>query len=156
MRRFACVPAGVLLCVLALGSDTPTEYDGRTKMSNPLQGRWRHVQLVVAGEAGGKIICTAPEWADLEFQDEKYAWNWGDGYSRLTSSMGICTLDPSVSPRRLDLTDLTGQAAGETRRCIYRIDGDTLEIASTTGHPADRPGKFEGGLTTYTLKRIKK
>ena len=156
MRQFVYLPAGVLLCVTALGSDSPKEYDGRTQVPNPLQGRWRPLKVEVADKKGGKIICVGPEWADVVFKDEKYVWGWGDQYSRLTASQGICTFDCSRSPGRLDLADTTGAAAGETRRCIYRFDGETLEIASTTGEPANRPESFAGGVTVYTLKRAKK
>ena len=156
MRRFVRLLAVVLLGVTALGSDSPTEYDGRTQLTNPLQGRWRFLKLVVADKGGGAIICTGPEWADVVFKEERYSWGWGDGYSRLTSSQGICTLDPGKRPGRLDLTDTTGAAAGVTRRCIYRFDGETLEIASTTSDPAHRPESFAGGVTIYTLKRAKK
>jgi uncharacterized protein (TIGR03067 family) len=154
MRRTIFL-AGVLLGVAALGSDSPREHDGRTEVPNPLNGRWRPLKFEVTDKRGGKIIGNAPAWADVVFQDERYSWNWGDGYSRLTASRGICTLDPGKSPGHLDLADLTGQAAGVTRRCIYRLDGETLEIASTTGDPADRPESFEGPVTTYTLKRAK-
>ncbi len=154
MRRTILLLAGVLLSAVALGSDSPKEYDGRTQV-NPLQGKWRPLKLEVTDKTGGKIICTAPEWADVVFKDERYIWGWGDGYSRLTSSRGICTLDASKSPGHLDLTDTTGPVAGVTRRCIYRINGETLEIASTTGQPANRPESFAGPVTTYTLKRVK-
>ena len=154
MRRFVCLLAGVLLCATALGSDPPKEYDERTQ-ENPLQGKWRPLKVEVNDKAGGKIICTAPETADVVFQDGRYVWGWGDGYSRLASSQGSCTLDLSKRRGRLDLTDTTGPTAGVTRRCIYRIDGETLEIASTTDHPADRPASFEGPVTIYTLKRAK-
>lgn len=103
-----------------------------------------------------KNNCNGPEWADIVFQDERYIWGWGDGYARLTSSQGICRHDVSKRPGRLDLTDTTGQLAGVTRRCIYLIDGETLEIASTTDQPANRPESFEGHVMIYTLKRAKK
>jgi uncharacterized protein (TIGR03067 family) len=156
MRRSVCLLTGVLLGGMALGSDSPTEYDGRIQVSNPLQGRWRPLKLVVADKGGGAIICAGPAWADVVFQEERYLWGWGDGYSRLTASQGTCRLDPSKRPGHLDLTDTTGAAAGVTRRCIYRFDGETLEIASTTGDPAHRPESFEGPVTIYTLKRAKK
>jgi uncharacterized protein (TIGR03067 family) len=155
MRRTVFVLCAVLLCVVAMGSDSPREYDGLAQELNPLQGKWRALKVEVADKTGGKIICTAPEWADVIFEDERYSWGWGDGYSRLTSSRGTCTFDFSKSPGRLDLTDLTGQAAGVTRRCNYRIDGETLQIVSTTGHPDFRPETFDGPVTIYTLKREK-
>jgi uncharacterized protein (TIGR03067 family) len=155
MRRTVLLLAGVLLAVVAMGSDSPREYDDQTTVVEPLVGKWRPLKVEVTDKAGGKIICTAPETADVVFKDERYIWGWGDGYSRLTSSRGICTLDVSKSPGHLDLTDMTGPVAGVTRRCIYRIDGETLEIASTTDHPANRPESFEGHVTIYTLKRLK-
>jgi uncharacterized protein (TIGR03067 family) len=156
MRRFVYLLAVALLCVVALGSDSPTEYDGRTQVSNPLQGKWRPLKFEVTDNRGGKIIGNGPAWADVVFQDERYSWGWRDGYARLTASRGICTIDPGKRPGHLDLTDLTGQDAGVTRRCIYRLDGETLEIATTTGDPAHRPESFEAPVTTYTLKRVKK
>jgi uncharacterized protein (TIGR03067 family) len=156
MRRFVCSLAGVLFCVVALGSGPPKEYDGRTQVLSPLEGRWRPLKLEVTDKKGGKIICAGPAWADVVFQGKRYIWGWGDGYSRLTSSRGTCALDFSKSPGRLDLTDTIGAHAGVTRRCIYRADGETLRIASTTGQPANRPTSFDGPVTIYTLKRAKK
>jgi uncharacterized protein (TIGR03067 family) len=146
----------VLLAVAAAGSDSPKEYDGRIQVQNPLQGDWRFLKLEMTDKTGGKIICAAPEWANVLFEEERYLWGWGDGYSRLTSSRGICELDPSKGPAHLDLTDRTGAHAGVTRRCIYRLDGETLQIASRTGDPDIRPTSFEGPVTIYTLKRAKK
>jgi uncharacterized protein (TIGR03067 family) len=154
MRRTILL-AGVLLGVAALGSDSPKEYDGRTEVPNPLNGKWRPLKFEVTDKRGGKIIGKGPAWADVVFHDERYSWGWRDGYARLTASRGICTLDPGKRPGHLDLTDLTGQDAGVTRRCIYRLTGETLEIATTTGDPAHRPESFEGSVTIYTLKRAK-
>lgn len=155
MRRTVYILSAVLLCVVVMGSDSPKEYDGRTQVLNPLQGKWRPLKVEVTNKTG-KIICTnGAETADVVFKDERYIWSWADGYSRLTTCRGIYTLDFSKSPGHLDLTDRTGPLAGVTRRCIYRIDGETLEIASTTDHPANRPESFAGHVTIYTLKRVK-
>jgi uncharacterized protein (TIGR03067 family) len=156
MRRTGWLLGGVLLAVAALGSDSPEEYDGRIQVLNPLRGRWRPLKVEVAYTRGGKIICTGDATAEIVFEDNRYLWGWGDQYSRLESSRGVCTVDPSKGPGHLDLTDKTGPLAGTTRRCIYRIDGDTLQIASRTEHPDLRPESFEGPLTIYTLKREKK
>jgi len=155
MRRMGWFLGGVLLAVVAVGSDSPKDYNGRVQVVNPLQGKWRFLKLEMTNINGGKIICTAPAWADVVFQDERYVWGWGDQYSRLTSSQGICTFDPGKNPEHLDLTDRTGALAGTTRRCIYRFDGETLQIVSRTHHPDIRPTSFEGPVTIYTLKRAK-
>jgi hypothetical protein len=57
MRRFVCLPAGVLLCVMTLGADSRKEYDGRTQVADPLQGKWRPLKVEVANKTG-KIIVT--------------------------------------------------------------------------------------------------
>jgi uncharacterized protein (TIGR03067 family) len=156
MRRTILL-AGVLLGVVALGSDSPKEYDGRIQVQNLLNGKWRPLKLEITDKTGGKIIyINGDKTAAVVFQDARYDWGWGDKYSRLEASRGICTLDSGKSPGHLDLTDTTGPDAGVTRRCIYRIDGETVEIASTTGEPANRPERFEGPVTIYTLKREKK
>lgn len=155
MRRIVCLLAGVLLPILSLGSDTPKGYDGRTQVVNPLNGTWRPLKVEMTSNGGGKIICAGPEWADIVFQDGKYAWNWGDQYYRIESSRGTCTFDPLKNPGHLDLSETAGTYKGVTIRCIYRMDADKLEIASMTGHPEMRPGCFEGPVTVYTLKRKK-
>ncbi|MGH9721340.1 MAG: TIGR03067 domain-containing protein, partial [Bryobacteraceae bacterium] len=54
------------------------------------------------------------------------------------------TLDPSKSPRQIDLVHTEGMHAGKTQLGIYECDGKTLQLSlSAPGRP--RPVNFEPG-----------
>ena len=159
MWRMVLVLAGVLLALVALGSDAPREYDGRAQVLNPLLGKWRPRKFeTITGMSSSAGI--SPAWVEeaaVVFTENGYTWDWEGEYNGHGGTCrGTYTIYPGKVQRQLDLTDSTGPHRGVTRRCVYRIDGETLQIASTTDHPDHRPEGFEGDGTFYTLKRVKK
>jgi uncharacterized protein (TIGR03067 family) len=142
VRRIVWLVAGVLLVVPSLGSDAPKDTDGATE-ADELRGTWQ----IVAAEFKGIRLTAA---GVLIYRDGKY----GPVNSR-GSWAGTYTTDASRKPAHLDQTDSQGEDKGRTRKYIYRVNGDTLQIANTPdGHV--RPKSFdENGICVCTYKRVK-
>jgi uncharacterized protein (TIGR03067 family) len=144
MRRMILL-AGVLLSVVALGSDSPKEYDDRAKVLS-IEGTWRLIQT----EDNGKKNST-PYPEVTTFSNGVLAHNDD-------SSRHKYRIDPTAKPSHLDLLPISGK--GEAERCIYQIDGDTLRIASFLfvfdGEETRRPQGFGGdNVWVATYKRVK-
>jgi uncharacterized protein (TIGR03067 family) len=102
-----------------------------------LQGKWRAVEMQTAGISTPKDVL---EKARLEIKDDKCIWLSGgpvDVKSRLR-------LDPSKSPKEIDLTILDGESKGSTFPGIYALEKGQLRICySHTKDPKDRPQDFK-------------
>jgi len=76
----------------------------------------------------------------------------GDEYA------GTLTLDPSVSPARIDMKFESGPEKGNTNLGIYELDGDSWKICLAT-RGTKRPAKFasppDSGIAVETLVRGK-
>jgi uncharacterized protein (TIGR03067 family) len=70
---------------------------------------------------------------------------------------GTYKTDDSKKPPYLDLTITEGKDKGKTQLGIYKLDGDNLTVAFTTGDNKERPKDFKGGegLEVSVLKRKK-
>jgi uncharacterized protein (TIGR03067 family) len=144
MRRFVCLLAGVLLVVPSLGSDSP-EYDGATEMKG-LEGEWRLTALTVGGhreDAPRKLMATFGRESFVRYYDS------GGVIAR-----GTYTADQSRTPAHLDETIMTGPQAGQVWMNLYRVDGDTLRIASNPG--GTRPRDFGDSHVVETYRRVRK
>ena len=141
------VIGGALLACLALASDDPKDYDGRT-VAATLEGTW----VVKAIEVDGKPSPPA------EFQGSKLIVKG----ERLTlidrgapEEMTFRT-DPGRRPAHLDLTMLDGLRKGKTLQLIYALEGDTLKLGVIPGSNA-RPAEFRTGkgssMRVITLRR---
>jgi len=134
----------VLVVVPLFGSDSPKEYGDRTE-ADELQGIWQTVARESAGvrqaDKGG-VIHT--------FRDGQ-CWN-----CLVADPVGAYRADASHSPARLDRTEFLGGGKVQTWKCIYRRDGDTLRIA-TTSETGRRPQSFDDkDIFIVTYQRIKK
>jgi len=149
MRRFVCLLAGVLLVMPTLGSDTLREYDGEAVWDDGLQGTWQFVEGRSSGEIkilvpGGPVVRT--------FRRGR----WEYRLNGELESEGVYATDTSRNPAYLDETTMAeGQAAGKTRKLLYRIDGDTLRTAISSDG-SERPDRFDESLYIVTWKRVKK
>jgi len=102
-----------------------------------LQGKWRAVEMQTAGIAAPKDVL---EKARLLIKDDEYIWLSGgpvDVKSRIR-------LDPSKSPKEIDIAMLDGPGKGSTFPGIYELEKGQLRIC--TSHTKDRP-------TDFTTKR---
>ncbi len=136
MRRTVLLLAGVLPSVVALGSDSPKEYDNRVKVVDELQGKW---QLT---EFEDKTANRKPGWQCVKtFRSGICMFQWTDGDTIQTRYY----IDTTRKPPHLDM---------DTYKCLYQIDGNTLRIAWRNDQ--QRPQGFkDDGVNINIYERVK-
>lgn len=149
MRSRVPFAAVVALALAApLGADEKADADLKAMV-----GKWK----VQKAELGGKDI--AEHLKELKFEIRaggKYTVEVGE-----EKDDGSFTVDPSKSPKVMDVKPTGGPHKGKTVKAIYKIDGDTFVVCydfdTDTGK---RPEKFESKpdtmLLLITYKREKK
>jgi uncharacterized protein (TIGR03067 family) len=115
-------------------------------------GAWTFASV----EAGGqKMPIEQFEGMTVTFTGDTYAVKKGDQVLQA----GKQKLDPSKSPRAIDVTITEGPNKGATMLGIYEIDGDTLKVCFDE-EGKKRPTQFkspEGSQTFVNVhKRVKK
>jgi uncharacterized protein (TIGR03067 family) len=131
MRRTILL-AGVLLCVVALGSDSPKEYDDRTEYVG-IEGTWREIEF----EQNGK----------KEKPTRQHVLIFPSGSSFMLD-------DPTRNPHHLGRFSQDGPLKGQTIMFLYQIEGDTLRIATTFNDRCPQ-GFNDKGSFVFTYKRVK-
>jgi uncharacterized protein (TIGR03067 family) len=146
MRRTSLLLAGVLLGVVALGSDSPKEYNDATGQGSDLEDSW----LIISNKFNGV--------EDLPFATSVTTYRGGYFSTRYrpgTETGGTYVVDTGPHPAHLDLVKKFDDG-GRISQCIYRIEGDKLWI----GFPQkgdDRPKNFDQkGIDICFYKRAKK
>ena len=121
-----------------------------------LEGAWK----VVGVEADGKKAPPeALEGLSWSFRGAELSCN--DLGNKLEDK-ATAKLDPSRSPKRIDIVGLTGTGKGKTVAGIYKIDNGQLIVCirDTEQPKKGRPEKFattnDSGLCVITFERIKK
>ena len=143
MRRMVLLLAGVLLSTVAMGSDSPKEYDDKTTL-NPLEGSWRLTEYSFRGQTG-----IHPDELVLTYR--------GGFCTNKDSEPRRYCIAPSQTPAHLDWIELSGPSKGETSKFIFQIKGDTLKMACFSGSSKTRPQVFnDDEVVIYTFKRVKK
>jgi uncharacterized protein (TIGR03067 family) len=69
---------------------------------------------------------------------------------------GVVKIDPTVTPKTIDITFTEGPGKGHTQRGIYELDGDTQKICTALAEqprPTEFVSKPGSGLTVQILKR---
>jgi uncharacterized protein (TIGR03067 family) len=115
-----------------------------------LNGTWERVRAV----ADGKEQPAPKEKVTVALKDGKFTVRQGDK----VLAEGAAKVDPTTSPKSLDITPATGEYKGKTLPAIYEVKGDTHRVcAAQPGKP--RPKAFaskEGsGHFLNTYKRVK-
>jgi uncharacterized protein (TIGR03067 family) len=98
-----------------------------------LQGKWRAVEMQTAGISAPMEVL---EKARLEIKGNEWIWLSGgpvNGKARIK-------VDPSKSPKEIDLTILEGESKGSTIPGIYALEKGQLRICYS--HTKDRPKDF--------------
>ena len=100
------------------------------------EGTW----IVTAMEVGGQKV---PEEGFKEmtftFKGKNYEQKVGD----MLVEAGKQDLDPSKTPKLMDITVSEGEAKREKQLAIYEIDGDKAKICAAIHGDKERPSKFE-------------
>jgi uncharacterized protein (TIGR03067 family) len=145
MRRTILLLAGVLLAVAALGSDSPKQYDDKTELAG-IEGTWRRIET----ELGGRKINLGGDVRT--FRNGTYTINWSDS----DMWQGTYHINQTFTPHHFDWIPSRGDYKGQTLKCIYQIDGDTLKIANKIVGEERPQGFNDDGLAVSIYKRVKK
>ena len=111
-----------------------------------LQGTWKRVDAEVEGK---KLPAAELQTTSLTIQKNKYTLNMG-GQVRT----GTLKLDPSKTPKHIDLSSDAGPNKGKILPGIYELDGDVFKYA-LSGPGKDRPTDFTAkpGQSVFVNKR---
>lgn len=132
-----------------LGADDKAEIEKETKK---FQGNW----TIESSEAGGqKIPAEQLKEFLVIYEGDKHTLKFGDKVFQT----GTHKLDPSKSPKAIDMTMTDGPSKGTVMLGIYEIDGDTMKVCFDP-QGKKRPTEFKTDATSgYFLnvhKRVKK
>jgi uncharacterized protein (TIGR03067 family) len=154
MRRHALLALGVGLLVagghlLAAGDKDEAIKKDRKKY----EGTWQVISLEVDGnqsdeEAAKKITV-------INEADGK----WAIEAEGKVVARGTSTIDPTATPKTVDLTVTEGESSGQTALGIYELGDDTRKVCLAQPGQA-RPTEFAApagsGHILAVLKRVKK
>jgi len=126
--------------------------DEAAKESEKLAGTWQTTSAVNEGE---KMPDEQASRIVLVFTGEKFEVSNG-GKSMMK---GTFTIDPSKTPKTIDMKSTSGKHQGKTTPGIYELDGDSLKICMV---PPDeqRPKKLNdtaknGGMFMMCKRKMK-
>jgi uncharacterized protein (TIGR03067 family) len=124
----------VLTVAVLLGAQNPAD-KAATEELNRLAGTWQVVPL--EGSEGNKDAQAAAKKMKITIDGDKYTV-FSEG--KVTQE-GTLRIDPSKTPKTLDMTVTKGGGKGRVVECIYQLDKDTLRLCTAlTGK--GRPDKF--------------
>jgi uncharacterized protein (TIGR03067 family) len=129
-------------------ADAKTDVEKELKM---FEGTWTF-ELVQA--AGKEIPAAEFKGMTVTFTGDKFTVKKGDEVIQAATQK----LDPSKSPKTLDVTVAEGLNKGAVMLGIYEISGDTLKVCFDP-EGKKRPTQFKGasGAQTFVIhKRVKK
>lgn len=143
----------VLAFLAALGLPCFAADDKVAEEDKKFEGTW----VVTAMEFNGnKVPTEAIGEMTFTFKGKTYEQKAGD---RLIEA-GKQDLDPSKTPKHMDITVSDGETKGKKQLAIYEIDGDKLKICAADHDDPARPSKFEtkegSKNMVFELKRKKK
>jgi uncharacterized protein (TIGR03067 family) len=145
MGRTVFVLSIALLCGVAMGSDSPKEYDGRTEVAG-IEGTWRLTEAAVGGRSGFTIVTQV-----IFFRSGLVKIN-----GRGDTERGNYRIDRTPNPLHLDWMPSNGDFKGQTLKFIYQIDGDTLRMARMDSDLSLHPQGFNGeDVLVETYKRVR-
>jgi uncharacterized protein (TIGR03067 family) len=137
MRRY-----GSLLLALVLGGFLTAVYaddqdkDKVAAEDKKFEGTW----VVTAMEGDGqKVPKENFENMTFKFEGKKYTQKNGDDLMEA----GTQDLDPSKTPKQMDIHVTEGETKGKLQLAIYEINGDTCKICAADHGSKERPSKFE-------------
>ncbi len=114
--------AGLVAC-----GDEPKADDVKKEVEK-LQGTWTISKI----ERDGEDLTEQIGGAEVEIEGEKYT------APNIAASF---KLDPSKSPKSIDLSYTEGPAAGKTIKAIYKLEGETLTICRAMSAESECPDR---------------
>ena len=146
-----------MLCTLVITASggTGTRAGDKADVEKELK-KFHGVWTFASVEAGGKKAPAADfQGMTVTFAGDKYTVKKGDEVIQV----GRQKLDPSRSPKTIDVTVTEGLNKGAVMLGIYEIDGDTLKVCFDEGGK-ERPTEFRSTPGSQTFvnvhKRVKK
>src|SRR5262245_39737900 len=149
--RVALIPL-VWIVVLAASGTMADDKADLEKEARRFQGTW----TFESSEAGGRALPTGDlKGFTLTFEGDKHTVKNGDKVIQV----GTQTIDPSKSPKTIDVTMTEGPNKGAVMLGIYEFDGDTLKVCFDA-QGKKRPTEFKSppGSENFANvhKRVKK
>jgi uncharacterized protein (TIGR03067 family) len=140
--------------VLTAAGGTGARADGKAEVEKELrkfQGTWTFESVATGGK---EVSAAAFKGITVTFKGDRYTVKKGD------EVIQACTLklDPSRSPKTLDVTVAKGLNKGAVLLGIYEISGDTLKVCFDP-EGKKRPTQLTSASGSETLvvhKRVKK
>ena len=124
------VTISLLLCVLgALADDDPKKVDG-----DKFKGDWKTLSVKQGGQVAPNEIT---KMMKFKFDGKKYVQTLGD-----QKEEGEYTLDPTQTPKTIDLDIKTGNDQGKKQLGIYKIEDTKLTLIFASAGSKDRPKSF--------------
>lgn len=154
-------PRTLFLVAAALVAASPPADEGRpegggesaaaAKEAARFQGEWTMVSLRVDGKEADSGITRS--WL-LVVEGDQY--NPGSGELSIAYTF---RLDPSRTPKAIDLTPVDGPYSGRLFRSVYALEGDLLTVCRPLDPSADRPAGLSSrrgsGTTRVVWKKRK-
>jgi uncharacterized protein (TIGR03067 family) len=143
-----------LLCIFGIAASS-TLADDKADIEKELkkfQGNW----TIESSETGGMAV--PPDQLKefiLTFEGDKHTLKYGDKVFQV----GTQKIDPSKSPKTIDVTLTEGASKGTVMLGIYEIDGDTLKVCfDPEGKKRPTELKSSAGSPNFVNvhKRVKK
>jgi uncharacterized protein (TIGR03067 family) len=146
-----------LFCALglAVSGGTGIRADDQADVQKELkkfQGVWTFESVEAAGQ---KSPAESLKGLTLVFEGEKHTVKKGEQVLQV----GTQKIDPSKSPKTIDVTMTEGPSKGAVMLGIYEINGETLKVCfDETGKKRPTEFKSPAGSTTFVNvhKRVKK
>jgi uncharacterized protein (TIGR03067 family) len=137
-RRLALAVLVSLLTAIGAKADDSKKKDGKDDLAaemKKLEGNWK----LTRSEFKGNLQATGFRKEGLFFEDGKIFWT-EDG--KAIGQKGDLTIDPSTSPKSIDVEITRGSFIGKKLLGIYEIKGDKLTICWSEPDGEKRPTKF--------------
>jgi uncharacterized protein (TIGR03067 family) len=138
----------IAVLLLPLAGLLPAAEGDKAELAK-LKGTW---QAVSAEEDGRKAKPMELEKTFLVIEGDRYTIQLPDGAQK-----GTFKIDPSKTPRRMDVLPADGPPKGKTIRGIYELKGATLRCCLAQPDK-DRPTEFTGkagsGCGLFVYKRM--
>ena len=156
MNRFG-IPVAALFCAIGFGVSAVTGALADEKRDlemevKKFQGIWT-IESSVAG--GTETPADQLKGLIVIFEGDKHTVKNGDNVIQV----GTQKLDPSKSPKTIDVTMTEGPSKGTVMLGIYEFDGDTLKVCFDA-EGKKRPTEFKSAPGSATFvnihKRVKK